>query len=106
MRSCARKPCGFLSEEVYRGFGPALASEYLSQKHQIQIGREALRKLMREASLWRGQHRPAEEIHAWRPRRSSRGETSEDDWLEGRGPQLYLIHMDHRGDQLLLCATG
>ena len=87
-----------LSREVYRGFGPTLASEYLRQKHRIHIGREALRQLMREAGLWRGRQRRSEEIHMWRPRRSSPGEmvqwdTSEHDWLEGRGPKLYLIHM-------------
>ena len=87
-----------LSQEVYRGFGPTLASEYLAKKHKLRIGREALRKLMMGAGLWRGQQRQTEEIHAWRPRRSSRGEmvqwdTSEHDWLEGRGPKLYLIHM-------------
>lgn len=93
-----QKAMRILSREVYRGFGPTLASEYLSQKHQLHIGREALRKLMIEAGLWRGQQRQPEEIHAWRPRRSSRGEmvqwdTSEHEWLEGRGPKLYLIHM-------------
>jgi hypothetical protein len=39
-----------------------------------------------------------EEVHEWRPRRSCRGElvqwdTSEHDWLEGRGEKLYLIAM-------------
>jgi transposase len=92
------KAVRILSQEVYRGFGPTLASEYLAKKHKLQIGRETLRKLMMGAGLWRGQHRQTEDVHAWRPRRSSRGEmvqwdTSEHDWLEGRGPQLYLIHM-------------
>jgi transposase len=73
-----------LSQEVYRGFGPTLASEYLAEKHDIRIGRETLRKMMLEAGLWRA--------------RSCRGElvqwdTSEHDWLEGRGEKLYLIHM-------------
>src|ERR671925_25826 len=35
-----------LSQEVYRGFGPTLASEYLAKEHQVQIGREALRQIM------------------------------------------------------------
>ena len=92
------KAVRILSQEVYCGFGPTLASEYLAQKHKLQIGREALRKLMIETGLWRGQQRQTEQIHAWRPRRSSRGElvqwdTREHDWLEGRGPRLYLIHM-------------
>jgi hypothetical protein len=87
-----------LAQEVYRGFGPTLASEYLAKKHKIEIGRETLRQLMMQAGLWRGRKQRLEEIHEWRARRSSRGElvqwdTSEHDWLEGRGPKLYLIHM-------------
>lgn len=92
------KMVGILSQEVYHGFGPTLAAEYLSQKHKIKIGREALRKLMMTAGLWQGRKRKVEEVHVWRQRRSSRGElvqwdTSEHDWLEGRGQKMYLIHM-------------
>ena len=87
-----------LSQEVYRGFGPTLASEYLARQHRVKIGREGLRQLMMEAGLWRSRKQKVEAIHQWRPRRSSRGElvqwdTSEHDWLEGRGEKLYLIHM-------------
>jgi hypothetical protein len=89
-----------LSREEYRGFGPTLASEYLVQRHQIAASRETVRKLMRQAGLWRGRKRQVEEIHEWRPRRSWFGEmvqwdTSEHDWLEGRGgdQKLYLIAM-------------
>src|SRR5690242_21800572 len=32
---------GILSEDRYRGFGPTLASEYLREKHEIQIGRRS-----------------------------------------------------------------
>jgi len=87
-----------LSQEVYHGFGPTLAAEYLAKKHKIEIGREALRKLMMGAALWQGRKRKVEEVHVWRQRRSSRGElvqwdTSDHDWLEGRGARIYLIHM-------------
>lgn len=87
-----------LSQEVYHGFGPTLAAEYLASKHKTQIGREALRKIMMEAKLWQGRPRKVEEVHTWRERRSSRGElvqwdTSDHDWLEGRGEKMYLIHM-------------
>src|SRR5580658_9560465 len=87
-----------LSQDVYRGFGPTLASEYLAKKHKVEIGREALRQLMQEAGLWRSRKQKVEAIHEWRPRKASRGEmvqwdTSEHDWLEGRGEKLYLIHM-------------
>lgn len=87
-----------LSDEVYRDFGPTLASEYLLKKHGINIGREALRQLMAEAGLWRPRRRKAREIHVWRERRSRFGElvqwdTSDHQWLEGRGERIYLIHM-------------
>src|SRR5687767_5996332 len=35
-----------LSQDVYKGFGPTLASEYLASKHDVQIGRESLRQVM------------------------------------------------------------
>jgi len=87
-----------LSQEVYQDFGPTLAAEYLAQQHKLQIGREALRKLMMTAGLWQGRRRKVEAVHVWRQRRSCRGElvqwdTSDHDWLEGRGERLYLIHM-------------
>lgn len=87
-----------LSQDVYRGFGPTLASEYLRDKHQVEIGREALRQIMMAAGLWRARREKVEAVHQWRPRRSCRGEmvqwdTSEHEWLEGRGEKLYLIHM-------------
>jgi transposase len=87
-----------LSQEVYRGFGPTLAAEYLQKRHNVKIGRETLRKIMIAAGLWRARKQKVEAVHGWRPRRSCAGElvqwdTSDHDWLEGRGPRLYLIHM-------------
>ena len=87
-----------LSQDVYRGFGPTLAAEYLAKKHRLRVGRETLRGWMTEAKLWRAKAKRVEKVHTWRPRRSRVGElvqwdTSEHDWLEGRGPKLYLISM-------------
>src|SRR5579871_1714919 len=92
------KAVAVLSQEVYRGFGPTLASEYLAKKHKLRIGREALRQHMMKAGLWRGARQKIEAVHEWRARKPSRGEmvqwdTSEHDWLEGRGEKLYLISM-------------
>jgi hypothetical protein len=75
-----------------------LASEYLKKKHRVEIGREALRQIMMDVGLWRARAPKVEKAHQWRARRSCRGElvqwdTSEHDWLEGRGEKLYLIHM-------------
>jgi len=87
-----------LGQEVYRGFGPTLASEYLSKHHGIEVSRETVRGWMIEAKLWRAKKQRIEKIHQWRPRRSRRGElvqwdTSDHEWLEQRGPKLYLISM-------------
>jgi biotin operon repressor len=93
-----QKAIAILSEAVYRGFGPTLAAEYLSKKHQIEASRETVRKWMVEGKLWRAHKQAVETIHEWRPRRSRYGElvqwdTSEHDWLEGRGEQMLLINM-------------
>src|SRR4051812_42594540 len=45
-RKTQEKIVRILSGEIYRGFGPTLASEYLKAKHRIGIGREALRQIM------------------------------------------------------------
>lgn len=82
----------------YRDFGPTLAAEYLEDQHGIQVSRETLRKWMRRAGLWRVRRGRVEEVHVWRERRAQVGElvqwdTSDHDWLEGRGPKLVLISM-------------
>src|SRR6202162_1389400 len=87
-----------LSADLYQGFGPTLASEYLADKHDIEVSKETLRQWMIRAKLWRGQKQKVQHVHNWRPRRSRFGElvqwdTSEHDWLEGRGEKLYLIAM-------------
>jgi transposase len=92
------KALTMLKQEIYRGFGPTLASEYLAQQRQITVSRETVRAWMMEAGLWRRKPQQVKQIHVWRPRRSRRGElvqwdTSEHEWLEGRGEKLYLISM-------------
>ena len=87
-----------LSKPVYRGFRPTLASEYLAKKHDIEVSRETVRQWMIEAKLWRARKQRIEKIHEWRPRRSRFGElgqwdTSDHDWLEGRGDEMLLINM-------------
>ncbi len=82
----------------YHDFGPTLACEYLAKDHRVEVSKETLRGWLIAAGLWRGKGRKVEEVHVWRARRSCRGElvqwdTSEHDWLEGRGPRLYLVAM-------------
>ena len=93
--------------QEYPDFGPTLASEYLAERHKLNIGREALRQVMISAGLWRARRQKVEAVHPWRARRSCRGElvqwdTSEHDWLEGRGEKLYLMAMiDDASSELL-----
>jgi biotin operon repressor len=87
-----------LSQPVYRGFGPTLAAEYLAKKHDIEVSRETVRQWMIGAKLWRARRQRIEKVHEWRPRRSRFGElvqwdTSDHDWLEGRGEEILLINM-------------
>jgi len=87
-----------LSADLYQGFGPTLASEYLADKHDIEVSKETLRQWMIRAKLWRAKEQKVKAVHVWRPRRSRFGElvqwdTSDHDWLEGRGERLYLIAM-------------
>ena len=85
-------------EREYADFGPTLASEYLAREHQIKASRETVRQWMLRAGLWKRRKQQIEQVHVWRPRRSSFGElvqwdTSDHDWLEGRGERIYLIGM-------------
>jgi transposase len=87
-----------LVRREYVDFGPTLASEYLERHHGIAVSRETLRKWMLRSGLWKRRKQRLQEIHVWRKRRSCFGElvqwdTSEHNWLEGRGPKIYLIAM-------------
>src|ERR1700693_105178 len=87
-----------LTQPDWHDFGPTFAAEQLSKRHRIQVGKETLRGWMIEAGLWKSKSRRLEQVHGWRPRRSAFGElvqwdTSEHDWLEGRGRVRYLVRM-------------
>ena len=91
------KAVGLVKQE-YRDFGPTLASEYLAERHGVRVSRETLRGWMIGAQLWKPRRARIERVHTWRPRRAQCGElvqwdTSEHDWLEGRGKKLYLTAM-------------
>src|SRR5205085_1038970 len=93
-----QKAMAILSQPVYRGFGPTLAAEYLANKHVIEVSKETARQWMIRGKLWRAKAEKVVQVHLWRPRRSRFGDlvqwdTSENDWLEGRGEKLYLIAM-------------
>jgi transposase-like protein/predicted DNA-binding protein (UPF0251 family) len=82
----------------WRGYGPTLASEELAAEHGLLASKETVRKWMVEAGLWRARRARVERVQQWRARRACRGElvqwdSSEHDWLEGRGEKLYLVAM-------------
>ncbi len=88
----------FLKQPDWHDFGPTFASEQLAKRHGIAASDETVRRWMIEAGLWKPGARRVEEAHYWRPRRSAFGElvqwdTSEHDWLEGRGPVRYLVRL-------------
>jgi DNA-binding Lrp family transcriptional regulator len=87
-----------LRKETYQGFGPTLASEHLSRRGIAEVSRETVRKWMSGAGLWRPRVQRVVEVHTWRERRGAFGElvlmdTSDHDWLEGRGPRFKVIGM-------------
>lgn len=87
-----------LAQPDWHDFGPTFACEQLAKRHGISVSDETLRGWMIQAGLWKAKARRLEEVHCWRPRRSAFGElvqwdTSEHDWLEGRGPVHYLVRM-------------
>jgi hypothetical protein len=89
---------GILKQPDWHDFGPTFASEQLAKRHGIELSDETLRGWMIEAGLWKSRVRHKEDVHCWRPRRSAFGElvqwdTSEHDWLEGRGPVRYLVRL-------------
>jgi transposase len=87
-----------LGEPDWQDFGPTFAAQQLAKRHQIHVGKETLRGWMIEAGMWKPDSRNSGELHCWRPRRSGFGElvqwdTSDHDWLEGRGPVRNLVRM-------------
>jgi hypothetical protein len=93
-----RQTLAILKQPEWHDFGPTFAAEQLAKGHQIHVGKETLRGWMIEAGIWKSRTQGRPEIHQWRPRRSGFGElvqwdTSDHDWLEGRGPVRYLVRM-------------
>src|SRR5246500_4601594 len=84
--------------KLWHDYGPTLAAEELAEQHGIKVSRETLRQWLIAAKLWRRRRAGIEQAHVWRARRARYGElvqwdSSEHDWLEGRGEKLYLIAM-------------
>ena len=54
----------------WHDYGPTLAAEELASEHGIKVGKETLRKWLREAGLWKARRARVERIHQWRRRRA------------------------------------
>jgi transposase len=79
----------------YKDFGATLASEKLRQYEKIKIGRETLRKWLRQEG-YEAATRKRRKHRQWRERKEYYGQMiqmdgSHHDWLEGRGPRLVLM---------------
>jgi transposase len=93
-----RQALKILQQPDWHDFGPTFASQQLAKRHGIEVSDETVRKWMIGAGLWKSKSQRVQEVHVWRPRRSGFGElvqwdTSEHDWLEGRGPVRNLVRM-------------
>ena len=96
--STQEKALEALRDPDWHDFGPTFAADELEKRHKIKVGKETLRRWMREAGLWESRSHKPKQLHLWRPRRSAFGElvqwdTSDHDWLEGRGPVRYLVRL-------------
>lgn len=93
--------------ERYQDFGPTLAHEKLTEKHQLRLSRESVRKLMIAEGKWKPKRAKLPAIHQMRERRACFGELvqidgSDHDWFEGRGPKCtLLVYIDDATGQLL-----
>ena len=55
-----------MKQDVYKGFGPTLALEYLAKKHDIEVSKDTVRKWMKASGLWRARKRRVTEVHQCR----------------------------------------
>jgi len=81
----------------YSDFGPTLASEKLSENHQIDHDPKTIRQIMINEGLWKPKKKKKQSEHReWRQRKSFFGEMEQFDgsyehWLEERGPYCCLL---------------
>jgi transposase len=84
-----------LYKTKYRGFNLTHMTEYLNEEEGIKVSRESVRQiLLGKGSYVRKKRYPKH--REWREPLEREGQmvqfdTSDHDWLEGRGPRLYLI---------------
>jgi hypothetical protein len=67
-----------LSADLYNGFGPTLASEYLADKHDIEVSKETVRQWMIRAKLWRAKEQKVKGYTS-----GARGGVASGNWCSG-----------------------
>src|SRR5829696_8848329 len=82
--------------ERYPDFGPTLAAEKLAEVHDLELGRETVRRWMAAAGLWTPREGRGPRVHQPRHRRDCPGELVQIDgcehaWFEDRGPPCTLL---------------
>ena len=90
----------------YRDFGPTLAHEKLTEKHDLRLSRESVRGIMIAEGWWKPKRAKKPPVHQMRERRACFGELvqidgSDHDWFEGRAPRCtLLVYIDDATGQL------
>ena len=84
-----------LYKTKYRGFNLTHMTEFLNMEERIRVSRESVRQILLEKGSYTKQRRYPKH-RQWREPCLREGQmvqfdTSDHDWLEGRGPRLYLI---------------
>lgn len=84
-----------LYQTKYEGFNITHMSEFLNEEERIKVSRESTRQILLEAGLY-AKWKKHPKHRSWREPRAREGQmlqfdTSDHQWLEARGPKLYLI---------------
>jgi transposase len=106
-KSCERVPWNKSNEQMWRTVIKLAQTRYvdvndrhlqelLEREHSITVGRESLRKRLRQEAIPPKRKRRARKWRMRRERKPAAGtmlqiDASPHDWLEGRGPQLVMV---------------
>lgn len=85
----------YLYQTKYKGFNITHMTEFLNEEEKMKASRESVRQILLESGLY-AKWKKHPKHRSWREPRSREGQmlqfdTSDHDWLEGRGPKLNLI---------------
>jgi len=92
-----------LIKQHYVDFGPTLAAEKLSEKHELKLSVETVRMLMVQANIWVSKAQRSKRSYQPRYRRERFGELIQIDgsshqWFEDRGSKCtLLVYIDLHG---------